>query len=207
MRVLICLILTMFVSGCAGMSDTVITTLTDTAGNVTETVTGASIAKELAVHKTLQADVNGYYEALVKSGSKMEVTGYQEVAIRDGSKFYLPLMSATFSEAPKRNTTLPTAPSVHPAWKTGEKLISAGLWAFGIHEAADVFSAAINRPAYEFGDNNNIQNSFDKSGGDQNFKGSTQNQGFKKDEYVDEEGNCMVSPSCSCDSYREGLCE
>lgn len=201
----------LFFGGCASMSDTVTTTITKTTGEVVTTVAGSSIAKEQAVHTTLQADVVGYYKAIAKSGAKMEVAGYQEVINPDGSKLYLPLMTASFIEAPKRNTNLPTEPSVHPAWKTGEKLISAGLWAFGIHEAANVFESAMNRPAYEFGDNANVQNSINRTEGDQSFSGAVQSQTCEtgdcgEPEQYFEDGKCLVGPDCSCDSFEAGEC-
>lgn len=117
----------LLLGGCAGLSDSVVTTVTDQAGKVTKTVAGASIAKEQVVHKTLQADTRGYYTALGTSGSKMEVTGYQEIDLADGSKGYLPLISATFREAPKRNSTLPTSPSIHPGWHFGEVVVESAL--------------------------------------------------------------------------------
>ena len=117
----------LFLSGCASLSDNLITTVTDEFGVVTETVAGASVAKEQIVHATLQADVAGYYAAMKESGSNMGVDGYQEITLKDGSKAYLPLITASFKEAPKRNTNLPTSPSEHPAWRFGEKVVDAGL--------------------------------------------------------------------------------
>ena len=125
--VFLAILVTSFLGGCSGLSDNLITTVTDEFGNVTETVAGASIAKEQIVHGTLKADVDGYYTALGDSGSKMGVDGYQEIVLKDGSKAYLPLMTASFKEAPKRNANLPTAPSEHPVWRFGEKVVDGAL--------------------------------------------------------------------------------
>ena len=131
MKTWICLSLVLLLSGCAGMSDTLVTTVTDGFGRDVETVAGASIAKEQIIHSTLKADVEGYYKALEASGAKVEVTGFYEVPLADGKTGYLPLLVATAKEAPARNINLPTAPSEHPGWRFGGKVVDAGL-SFGL---------------------------------------------------------------------------
>ena len=139
----------LFLTGCGGMSPLTVTEeMLDSGGNVvsktTSTVADASVAKERIVHKTLQVDTEGYYAALGLSGSKMEVTGYQEMVLADGSKGYLPLISSSFREAPKRNTALPTAPSIHPIWHFGESVVKASL-TYGI---ADIL-AGVTEKAFD----------------------------------------------------------
>lgn len=218
MWVLFLLCLMLLFSGCASVSDTVVTTVTEASGQVTETVAGASIAKEQAVHETLQVDTTGYYTALAASGSKMKVDGYQEVVMKDGSKMYLPLMSASFTEAPKRSTNLPTAPSVHPAWGFAERTLGQvakyGMMGYGIHELSGVLEAGFDAAGNTFGDNANVQNSFNEANGSsvqtisEANKDNSCGEGCEEEPvpYYTDTGQCLVGPECSCDSYEAGEC-
>lgn len=198
--------------GCASMSETVVTTVTETTGQVTETVASASIAKEQAVHSTLQTEESGYYRALPKTGSKMGVTAYQEILLSDGSKAFLPLMTATFIEAPKRNTSLPTSPSVHPVWGVAKDAVKYGFLAYGVHEVSGLVSSLADGNGVEVtGDSNVIQGVQNKAGGDQSVDSgyttcATGDCGTDPEEYYID-GNCYVSDGCSCESYAAGLCE
>jgi uncharacterized protein YceK len=221
-KILVPLLMVLSLSGCASMSDTVTTTITKTSGEVVTTVAGASIAKEQAVHDTLQEDVKGYYKALAKSGSQMKVDAYQEVVAADGSKIYLPLMSASFIEAPKRSANLPTAPSVHPAWGFAERTLGQvakyGMIGYGIHEVSGVLEAGFDAAGNTFGDDANVQNSFNEANGSSTQTISTANKDTscadgscgeadeEPEQYYNDEGQCLVGPDCSCDSYEAGSC-
>lgn len=159
----------LFLVGCAGMSDKVVTTVTDTAGNVTETVAGSSIAKERAVHKTLQNESTGYYKALSKTGSKMGIVSFQEISLPDGSKAFLPLITVSFIEAPARNTHLPTKPSDHPVWGVVQNVAKYGFMAYGVHEVSGLVSSLVSGASgIEInGDSNVIQGAQNKAGGNQ----------------------------------------
>jgi uncharacterized protein YceK len=152
----------LLLSGCSSMSPLTITTeLLDSAGNVvsktTDTVADASVAKEKIIHKTLQTDTAGYYAALEKSGAVFEVTGYQEIALADGSKGYLPMTKTSFKEAPNRNTTLPTSPSIHPGWHFAEK-VSGDLLTFGLADlTAGVLDTAFDSAQTKYYGNYNPQ--------------------------------------------------
>jgi len=152
--VMIMLLAVMF-SGCAGGVQPVSEETLNEAGEVvkvtTKYVADASVAKEEAVHKTLQSRDRAIVQDGKNSGMKMEWTTVEETISFPGQqpivmKRAMPVIS--FKERGRFDQKLPTEPSVHPGYAMTRGIVKdvvGGMIIFkGIDAGADVLKSALD---------------------------------------------------------------
>lgn len=156
-----CLLVLFLLSGCASGGITagaLQAILSPETTQMTTAISGeiaeSSVAKEIAVLKTLQNRDNVQSVMYKESGFKMDW-----VVIKDDITVNIPntgpitisrnvyLPKVTYKEAPDFRQPLPTAPSVHPVWDTAKSvvgnLLKYGLIGYGIGELSNVWSDSI----------------------------------------------------------------
>jgi hypothetical protein len=186
---------------------------------VTETK-DASVAKEQAVHDTLQNRDKMRVEAAKNSGFKMAWQPVEKqitVADSDGKVTeivmteYLPNVS--YTPAVEFGNPIPQEPSRHPAWDTANQFVKTTgmvtLGIVGINAISDVWQAGIAGAAATFGDNANVQGSWNTAGGNQEISTNDQFQGdFNGESSESPDEECWVDfpGGCSCESREAGNC-
>ncbi len=124
-------------------------TLSDGSTSKVQLVVESSVAKEIAVHKTLQNRDKQIAKAAEHAGMRMDYKAVTETIKLPSMKEpiiltrQMPIVS--YQPMPEFHQPLPTEPSRHPAWGTLDNAIStighAGLIGYGIHEAAGAVKA------------------------------------------------------------------
>jgi len=190
---------------------------------VTETKE-ASVAKELAIHETLQNRDKMRVEAAKYSGFKMDWTAVEKtLTIADSAgkvteivmTEYLPNVS--YSPQVGFENSLPTEPSRHPAWDTANQfvktagMVTLGIW--GLETLNDMWGAGLAGAAASFGDNAQVNGSWNTAGRDMDI-GTGMLNNYQGDMTTSEPGllpedeECWIDfpGGCSCESRAAGNC-
>ncbi len=139
----------LLLSGCQGklvpITDEMLGIASEGSTNKVRYVANASVAKELAVHRTLQNRDRQIAKAAQHAGITLDYKQFTETIKIPGVE--LPLIMTrmfpivTYHPMPEFNQPLPLKPSEHPAWKLGEKLVDRALFGFLGYELGSVLRA------------------------------------------------------------------
>lgn len=139
----------MLMTGCSGaggmvpISDQMVSTTTGAMTSQLGYITDASAMKEKFVHDSLQNRDKMIAMAHTTDGFHMS---FELVEVAPGVKALLP-KDISYKEQARFDQVLPTAPSIHPGWKTAEVLgkaaINGTVIGLGINAASDIISEGI----------------------------------------------------------------
>jgi len=137
-------------TSCAGtggmipISDEMVQTGMDGATKQLGFITDASAMKEKFVHDSLQNRDKMIAKSHANDGFRMT---FAMIEVASGVKALLP-QEISYKEQARFDQVLPTVPSVHPGWKTAERIgvaaINGTVIGLGINAASDVLQAGID---------------------------------------------------------------
>jgi len=146
MKIIAIAVCGLMLGGCAGEYYPISDETIQKGGEFTR---DASVAKENAVHRTLQNRDNKYAAAYATAGMKVK---FKMVEVSPGVHIQV-IEELAMKESPRFDTPLPTAPSEHPLWKTLNTLGGLIQWTgiFGLaNQTAGVLSDSIKNSGTKY---------------------------------------------------------
>lgn len=212
MKALALLIGLLVLSGCTAAGIPITTESLDAAGNVvsktTTTVAKSSTAKTLGLYAA-HVEVEKQNTAQnVNAGFTVDIYGLG-VTQYNGQTVLFAQTKISNRPVIHKTSNLPDRIPDHWAKEVALGFAKYGFYAFGVDKLSGVFSEALAGAARGLtvnGDGNVLQGNQNVSRGNQSIRADYVTALDEVTEYTDDEGNCKVSPTCSCDSYAAGLC-
>lgn len=204
---LICILIT---SGCASMTDKTVTTLTDGAGNVTETVATANTTKTISLYNAHVGLAKHSAAVNKNAGFNVDIYGLSKTENANGDPVYFAQVKISNKPVVVIQNKLPERIPDHWSKEVAIQAFKYGFYAYGTKQLTEIVAGVSSGMSID-GDNNVIQGSQNKAGNDQEVRSdyvtcASGNCGSDPEEYY-VDGKCYVSEGCSCDSYAAGLCK
>ncbi|WP_143005552.1 hypothetical protein [Desulforhopalus singaporensis] len=129
------------------MSEKAVIKLYDAAGNVTATITGAAVQRDLLYTDQHKNRDNQTAKMFAKSGVQVKM---EMITLADGSKAYLPKEFSVRGE-PRFQQNLETRPPDHRGWQTADKFVDLLTFGTGAYFLNDFgkHSVSSGRPSYQ----------------------------------------------------------